>query len=61
MIAEVLSKRHPEHRTELMKIANDNAESRVSLGVHFVSDVEAGREFAKQMMERYKEESHENI
>lgn len=61
VIAEVLSRRHPEHKTELMKIANDNAESRVSLGVHFVSDVEAGREFAKQMLERYKEESHENI
>jgi hypothetical protein len=38
---------------ELDEIANRNADSRVELGVHFPSDVEAGRLLAKELMERF--------
>ena len=38
---------------ELDEIANRNADSRVELGVHFPSDVEAGRLLAKELMDRF--------
>jgi hypothetical protein len=49
----VLGRRHPEKVNELMRIAQQNADSRVSLGVHYPLDVEAGRDFADQLIARY--------
>ena len=53
VVAGVLSKKYPQHEKELLRIAEDNANSRVSLGVHFVSDVEAGKELADRLLDRY--------
>tara|TARA_R100000234_G_scaffold120109_1_gene105522 strand:- start:5998 stop:6687 length:690 start_codon:yes stop_codon:yes gene_type:complete len=55
-IAGILSRKYPEHKKELDKVANDNAISRVELGVHFMSDVEAGRELAEQLLNKYQPE-----
>ena len=53
VVAGVLAKKYPEHEKELLRIAEDNANSRVSLGVHFVSDVDAGKELADRLLDRY--------
>ncbi len=53
VIAEVLGRRHPDKMNELMRVAQQNADSRVSLGVHFPLDIEAGRDFADQLIARY--------
>ena len=44
---------YPQVSKELDEIANRNADSRVELGVHFPSDVEAGRLLAKELMNRF--------
>jgi len=53
VVAEVLSRRHPDKKEALDKVAEDNAQSRISLGVHFPEDVDAGRDFSKQLIDRY--------
>ena len=40
----------------LEKVAEDNSISRVELGVHFMSDVEAGKELAEQLLNKYQPE-----
>ena len=52
-MAGVLAKKYPEHERELLRIAEDNANSRVSLGVHFTSDVDAGKELADRLLDKY--------
>jgi hypothetical protein len=47
VIASVLSKLHPEHRGEFFSLADRIAKSRVVLGVHFFSDLEAGKKCAE--------------
>ena len=61
LIADVMGKKYPDKKDELMRIAEDNANSRVSLGVHFVSDVEAGRTFADMLIARYNESAEEEV
>lgn len=53
VVAGVLAKKYPEHERELLRIAEDNANSRVSLGVHFTSDVDAGKELADRLLDKY--------
>ena len=53
VLAEILKMYYPQVSKELNEIANRNADSRVELGVHFPSDVEAGRLLAKELMERF--------
>ena len=53
VIAEILKMYYPQVTKEVDEIANRNADSRVELGVHFPSDVEAGRVLAKELMERF--------
>jgi len=53
VLAEILKMYYPQVSKELDEIANRNADSRVELGVHFPSDVEAGRLLAKELMERF--------
>ena len=53
VLAEILKMYYPQVSKELDEIANRNADSRVELGVHFPSDVEAGRVLAKELMERF--------
>jgi hypothetical protein len=53
VIAEILKMYYPQVSKELDEIANRNADSRVELGVHFPSDVEAGRLLAKELMDRF--------
>ena len=61
LIADVMGKKYPDKKDELMRVAEDNANSRVSLGVHFVSDVEAGRTFADMLIARYNESAEEEV
>ena len=61
VIADVMSKKHPDKKDELNRIAEENANSRVSLGVHFVSDVEAGKQFAEKLISRYNESEEEEV
>tara|TARA_E500000305_G_scaffold78424_1_gene64157 strand:+ start:2525 stop:3370 length:846 start_codon:yes stop_codon:yes gene_type:complete len=53
VLAEIIKLYYPQVSKELDEIANRNADSRVELGVHFPSDVEAGRLLAKELMERF--------
>ena len=53
VVAGGLAKKYPEHERELLRIAEDNANSRVSLGVHFTSDVDAGKELADRLLDKY--------
>lgn len=43
LIARVMSNYYPEKSSRFNHIANKNSESRIALGVHFPSDIEAGR------------------
>jgi hypothetical protein len=61
VIADVMSKKYPDKKDELDRIAEENANSRVSLGVHFVSDVEAGKQFAEKLISRYNESAEEEV
>ena len=51
IIADVLKRYHPNISKKVDKIAHNNAESRVSLGVHFPSDVDAGRIMARGLIQ----------
>ena len=53
VVADILGRKHPEKKNDLMRIAQQNADSRVSLGVHYPIDVEAGKTFADQLIDRY--------
>jgi len=53
VLAEIIKLYYPQVSKELDEIANRNADSRIELGVHFPSDVEAGRLLAKELMERF--------
>jgi hypothetical protein len=53
VIAGVMGKKYPEAQKLLDMIAEKNAISRVQLGVHFMSDIEAGREMADRIIEIY--------
>ena len=55
-IAGILSRKYPQFKKELEKVAEDNSISRVELGVHFMSDVEAGKELAEQLLNKYQPE-----
>ena len=46
----------PEHRELFLRNARDMAYSREILGVHFASDSESGRVFARQFVDRLKQE-----
>jgi acid phosphatase (class A) len=46
----------PEHRDLFLRNARDMAYSREILGVHFASDSEAGRTFARQFVDRLRQE-----
>jgi len=46
MFATVLSERHPEHTDEFGEIADRIGDSRVVAGVHYLSDLEAGKRAA---------------
>ena len=52
VISGILSKMFPNVSEKLNKIAERNAASRVELGVHFPSDVEAGKIYADDLLKR---------
>jgi len=55
VVARMLSDQFPEHRKSLFKIAEIVAQSRIDRGVHFLSDVENGREVAEILYRQIKE------
>jgi len=55
-IAEWLSSKYPKYKKELYDFAEECSENRMRLGVHFPSDIEAGRLLAKELMKYYKDE-----
>ena len=52
VISGILSEMFPNVTEKLNKIAERNAASRVELGVHFPSDVEAGEIYAEELLKR---------
>jgi acid phosphatase (class A) len=46
LIALILTMEHPDYRTEFMRIANRVSTSRMIAGVHFPSDLAAGKRLA---------------
>lgn len=59
VIAAIMGKKYPKAQKLLDMIAEKNAISRVQLGVHFMSDIEAGREMADKMIEMYEPSAEE--
>ena len=59
VIAAIMGKKYPEAQKLLDVIADKNAMSRVQLGVHFMRDIEAGREMADKMIEMYEPPAEE--
>ncbi len=55
VIAAIMGKKYPEAQQLLDMIAEKNAISRIELGVHFMSDIKAGREMADKMIDMYTE------
>jgi acid phosphatase (class A) len=53
VMAYLLSEMVPERRTQLMVRAREFAEQRVVCGVHFPSDIEAGRRGAEWLAQRF--------
>ena len=54
-----MGKKYPEAQERLDTIAEKNAISRIELGVHFMSDIKAGREMADRMIEMYEPPAEE--
>ena len=54
-----MGKKYPKAQKLLDMIAEKNAISRVQLGVHFMSDIEGGREMADKVIERYEPSAEE--
>ena len=52
-----MGKKYPEAQKLLDMIAEKNAISRIELGVHFMSDIKAGREMADKMIEIYEDKN----
>ena len=59
VIAAIMGKKYPEAQKLLDMIAEKNAISRIELGVHFTSDIKAGREMADKMIEMYEPPAEE--
>ena len=59
VIAGIMGKKYPEAQKLLDMIAEKNAISRIELGVHFMSDIKAGREMADKMIEMYEAPAEE--
>ena len=57
--AAIMGKKYPEAHQLLDIIAEKNAISRIELGVHFMSDIKAGREMADKMIEMYEPPAEE--
>jgi acid phosphatase (class A) len=54
-LAEVLSKKYPKYKKELFDFAKECAENRMKLGVHFPSDIAAGKVLATELLKYYKD------
>ena len=55
LLAEILSKKHPKYKNKLFKYAEEVAENRMKGGVHYPSDIRAGKLLAKELINYYKE------
>jgi hypothetical protein len=53
-VAEILSRKYPEKKKELFDLAKQISNGRVQMGVHFPSDIEAGKLLAKKILPFYK-------
>jgi len=59
VIASIMGKKYPEAQERLDTIAEKNAISRIELGVHFMSDIKAGRDMADKMIRIYEAPAEE--
>lgn len=57
LLAGILSQKYPKKKAELYKLADRIAENRLNAGVHFPSDVTAGRILAEMILPYYKKNS----
>lgn len=53
-VAEILSRKYPEKKKEIFELADQISLGRVQLGVHYPSDIEAGKLLAKKILPYYK-------
>lgn len=54
LVAEIISRNYPEKKKELFELAEKTAVGRIKHGVHFPSDIEAGKLLAKKLIKYYK-------
>ena len=54
-LAEIMAKKYPKYREKLFKYAEEVAENRMKGGVHYPSDIRAGKVLAKELMKYYRE------
>jgi len=59
VVALVLSEQFPDHKANLTKIAELVSQSRIDRGVHFPTDIEAGREVASSIFSQMKQKTTE--
>lgn len=60
-LAEILSRKYPQHRDKLFNYANEVAENRMKAGIHYPSDIMAGKLLAKKLLNFYKKSDDLNF
>lgn len=55
LLAEIMARKYPKYRKKLFAYAEEVAENRMKGGVHYPSDIWAGKVLAKELMKYYKE------
>jgi len=54
-LAEIMARKYPKFREKLFNYAEEVAENRMKGGVHYPSDIRAGKVLAKELLNFYKE------
>jgi hypothetical protein len=57
-LAEVMSRKYPKHKKKLFDYADEVAENRMKAGVHYPSDIRAGKILASKLLNYYKDPNH---
>ena len=57
-LAEIMSRKYPKYRNKLFDYAHEVSENRMKAGVHYPSDIMAGKILAKKLLAFYKDPKH---
>lgn len=60
-LAEIMSRKYPKYRNKLFDYAHEVAENRMKAGVHYPSDIMAGKMLAKKLLNFYKKSDSMNF